>query len=108
MVGTEEGAIHAYSKEYNATLLRSFVGHDMAVYRVVWNPFHPDVFLSCSADWTVKMWHRGHSKPVLTFDMECAVGDVVETIDGAWVARLRAARSLRSPLPGWLLRGGGV
>jgi dynein intermediate chain 1 len=76
VVGTEEGAIHAYSKEYNATLLRSFVGHDMAVYRVVWNPFHPDVFLSCSADWTVKMWHRGHSKPVLTFDMECAVGDV--------------------------------
>jgi hypothetical protein len=29
-------------------------GHHMAVYAVKWNPFHPRLFLSCSADWTVK------------------------------------------------------
>ena len=27
----------------------------MAVYSVKWNPFHPRVFLSCSADWTVSL-----------------------------------------------------
>lgn len=26
----------------------------MAVYAVRWNEFHPRVFLSCSADWTVR------------------------------------------------------
>ena len=28
----------------------------MAVYAVRWNPFHPKVFMTCSADWTVKIW----------------------------------------------------
>ena len=49
---------------------------------------------------------RAFSSLLSRFSM--SLTDVVETIDGAWVARLRAARSLRSPLPGWLLRGGGV
>lgn len=32
----------------------------MAVYAVRWNPFHPRIFISCSADWTVKVsqWAR--------------------------------------------------
>lgn len=29
-------------------------GHHLAVYAVRWNPFHPRLFLSCGADWTVK------------------------------------------------------
>jgi len=28
----------------------------MSVYAVKWNNFHPRVFLSASADWTVKLW----------------------------------------------------
>ena len=28
----------------------------MSVYAVHWNKFHPKVFLSSSADWTVKIW----------------------------------------------------
>lgn len=47
----------------------------MAVYAVRWSPFHPDVFLSCSADWTVKVWLRGQEQAVLTFDLGNAVGD---------------------------------
>lgn len=30
--------------------------HHMAVYAVKWNHFHPKTFISCSADWTVKVW----------------------------------------------------
>lgn len=76
VVGTEEGAIHSYSKEYNPQHLRSFQGHHMAVYACKWNAFHPDVFLSCSADWTVKLWERNTSRPIMTFDLNMAVGDV--------------------------------
>lgn len=76
VVGTEEGAIQSYSKAYNSQFLRAFEGHHMAVYAVRWNPFHPHVFLTCSADWTVKLWEINTTKPVMTFDLSCSVGDV--------------------------------
>lgn len=76
VVGTEEGAVHLYSKEHNPVQLRNFMGHHMAVYAIKWNAFHPDVFLTCSADWTVKLWERNTNKPVMTFDLNMAVGDI--------------------------------
>jgi dynein intermediate chain 1, axonemal len=48
----------------------------LAVYAVKWNTFHPRVFLSCSADWTIKMWDKDLTRPIMTFDLGCAVGDV--------------------------------
>lgn len=76
LVGTEEGAIYSYNNMFHAEFLRSFEGHFMAVYSVKWNPFHPKVFLSCSADWTVKLWEVNSNKPILTFDLEKSVGDI--------------------------------
>lgn len=76
VVGTEEGAIQSFSKQFNAEFLRSFDGHHMAVYSVRWNTFHPNVFLSCSADWTVKLWESNTSSPIMTFDLGASVGDV--------------------------------
>lgn len=76
VVGTEEGAIQSYSKAYNSQFLRAFEGHHMAVYSIKWNPFHPHVFLTCSADWTVKLWEVNTTKPVMTFDLSCSVGDI--------------------------------
>jgi dynein intermediate chain 1 len=76
VVGSEEGAIECYSNSYNSTLQRSYQGHHMATYTVCWNTFHPDVFLSCSADWTVKLWERNTSVPIMTFDLNTSVGDV--------------------------------
>jgi dynein intermediate chain 1, axonemal len=34
------------------------------------------VFLSCSADWTVKIWDHNYPHPILSFDLGNAVGDV--------------------------------
>lgn len=76
VVGTEEGAIHYYSKAYNAQFLRNFDGHHMAVYSIKWNTFHPKVFLTCSADWTVKLWETSCSRAVMTFDLNTSVGDI--------------------------------
>lgn len=77
VVGTEEGSIHAYSSAANSNShIKTYEGHNMAVYTVRWNPFHPDIFLSCGADWTVKLWEADHSQPIMTFDLNCAVADV--------------------------------
>ena len=55
VVGTEEGKVHKCSKAYSGHYLETYDAHHMAVYAVKWNTFHPRIFLSCSADWTVKV-----------------------------------------------------
>merc|ERR1711871_1376480 len=76
IVGTEEGKIHKCSKAYSGQYLETFVGHHMAVYTIRWNPFHPRVFISCSADWTVKLWDHNVAHPIMSFDLGNAVGDI--------------------------------
>jgi dynein intermediate chain 1 len=56
LVCTEEGKVHKCSKAYTNQFLDSTDAHHMAVYTVAWNSFHPKVYLTCSADWTVRIW----------------------------------------------------
>jgi WD40 repeat protein len=67
LAGTEEGHIHKCSCSYNEQYLESYFGHTGPVYRILWSPFLPGCFLSCSADWTVRLWHEDQTKPVCTF-----------------------------------------
>ena len=76
LVGTEEGKIHLCSKAYAGQYLETYEGHYLAVYAVKWNTFHPRVFISCSADWTIKMWDKEITRPVMAFDLGCAIGDI--------------------------------
>ncbi|XP_035659289.1 dynein intermediate chain 2, ciliary-like [Branchiostoma floridae] len=76
LVGTEEGKIHKCSKAYSSQFLDTFDAHHMAVHSVRWNTFHPKIFLSCSADWTVKIWEHTSNMPLFTFDLGSSVGDV--------------------------------
>ncbi len=43
LVGTEDGAIRLCSTAYGSKYLNSFLGHNMAVYNIAWNIFHPRV-----------------------------------------------------------------
>lgn len=54
-----------YLFEYLQPLLIQFFFQG-AVYQTTWSPFDRDVFLSCSADWTVKLWHCEKTQPVLS------------------------------------------
>jgi dynein intermediate chain 1, axonemal len=56
VVCTEEGKVHKCSKSYQNQFLDTFDAHHMAVYSIAWNTFHPKIFLTSSADWTVKIW----------------------------------------------------
>ena len=75
IVGTEEGNLHKCSKLYSSQYLQTYEGHTMSVYSVNWNAKHAKVFLTCSADWTVKIWDHNSPKPVMTFDLNNDVGD---------------------------------
>uniref|UniRef100_A0A8C4S5P0 Dynein axonemal intermediate chain 1 n=1 Tax=Erpetoichthys calabaricus TaxID=27687 RepID=A0A8C4S5P0_ERPCA len=76
IVGTAEGKIHKCSKAYSSQFLETYNAHNMAVDAVRWNHFHPKVFISCSADWTVKIWDQTINTPMFTFDLNAPVGDV--------------------------------
>jgi dynein intermediate chain 1 len=79
LVGTEEGKIHKCSKAYNSQYLETYDSHHMAVYTVRWNHFHSHVFISCSADWTVKVWDHRAKNPRMSYDLNNQVGDVAWT-----------------------------
>nr|XP_057915864.1 dynein axonemal intermediate chain 1-like [Doryrhamphus excisus] len=76
LVGTEEGKIHKCSKNYSSQYLETYDAHNMAVDTVKWNPYHSKVFISCSSDWTVKIWDHDYKAPMFTFELNASVGDV--------------------------------
>uniref|UniRef100_A0A8C8S6H7 Dynein axonemal intermediate chain 1 n=1 Tax=Pelusios castaneus TaxID=367368 RepID=A0A8C8S6H7_9SAUR len=76
LVGTEEGKIYKCSKSYSSQFLDTFDAHHMAVDAVSWNPYHMKIFISCSSDWTVKIWDHTIKTPMFIFDLNSAVGDV--------------------------------
>ncbi|XP_054666392.1 dynein axonemal intermediate chain 1 isoform X2 [Grus americana] len=76
LVGTEEGRIYKCSKCYSSQFLDVFEAHHMAVDSVSWNPYHLKVFISCSSDWTVKIWDHTIKAPMFVYDLNSAVGDV--------------------------------
>mmetsp|Transcript_20533 Transcript_20533/g.41082 ORF Transcript_20533/g.41082 Transcript_20533/m.41082 type:complete len:762 (-) Transcript_20533:61-2346(-) len=82
LTGTEDGNIHRCSCSYNEQYLETFSGHSGPVYKVKCSPYHPDAFLSCSADWTVKLWNvREPAMPRRDFHT-VGLSDVVNDI--AW------------------------
>ena len=45
----------------------SYKGHMGPIYNVQWAPFKPSLFVSCSSDWTVRLWSADRATPLLTF-----------------------------------------
>ncbi len=118
LVGTEEGRIHKANLETAGQLSCTFGGgHHMAVYALRWSPWHPRVFLSCSADWTVKLWDDSHaSNPIYSFDMGTSVGDVAwapysatvfaAVTDDGRITVWDVAKNKKEPLCGQKVRAG--
>ncbi|KAJ3247238.1 WD repeat-containing protein 78 [Chytriomyces hyalinus] len=67
LLGTEDGHIHRCSISYNEQYLQTQFGHTGPVYKVKWSPFLPNVFLSCSSDWTVRLWDVEDDSAIFKF-----------------------------------------
>ncbi|CAG9123998.1 unnamed protein product [Plutella xylostella] len=76
MVGTEDGMIHTCSLKYNRDYVNSTQGHHMPVYRIDYNHYNNNIYISCSGDWRVKIWEDGRSEPLFMFELGSPVGDV--------------------------------
>lgn len=76
VVGTDDGALLKYNKTHTAQPLFQYEGHQMAVYSVKWNAFHPSIFLTSSADWSVKLWEHGTKHPVMSWEWNEPVSHV--------------------------------
>jgi dynein intermediate chain 1 len=59
-VGTEEGIVYEFSKYYHNKILTTFHAHSMPVYAIKWNYYLKRVFITCSSDWTVKIWDHDY------------------------------------------------
>eukprot|EP00899_Mesostigma_viride_P012208 jgi/Mesvir1/20989/Mv08051-RA.2 len=56
LAGTEDGTVHKCSVSYSEQYLESYFGHSGPIYQVAWSPFSYNIFLTASADWTVRLW----------------------------------------------------
>ncbi|GAB1606688.1 dynein intermediate chain 2, ciliary-like [Argonauta hians] len=92
LLATQTGKVHLCSKRINKEVINTIDAHSMGVNKVEWNAYHPDVFITCSNDWSVKIWEQPKKqqqgkedvetgeeqsiKPVFTYDLESKVTDV--------------------------------
>ncbi|XP_034038575.1 WD repeat-containing protein 78 [Thalassophryne amazonica] len=68
LVGTWEGLIYKCSIQCNTEqYLETFMKHFCCVNQIAWCPLNPDVFLTCSSDWTIQLWNQDHHRPILEF-----------------------------------------
>eukprot|EP00756_Hemistasia_phaeocysticola_P032464 Hpha_TRINITY_DN16408_c4_g1::TRINITY_DN16408_c4_g1_i1::g.159377::m.159377 len=78
IVGTEDGTVHKCNTTNQEQYIPpDFQGHGgEPVYRTRYSPFCNEYFLTCSADWTTRLWSEKKSNCVLTFDsVQAAVHD---------------------------------
>ncbi|KAM7401377.1 hypothetical protein PAMA_005526 [Pampus argenteus] len=66
LAGTWEGLIHKCSCSNSQQFLETYRKHFCPVSCLAWCPLSPDVFLSCSSDWTIQLWKQDHFSPVLS------------------------------------------
>ncbi|CAF0826705.1 unnamed protein product [Rotaria sordida] len=76
LVGTEDGKIYKASTSDPGIIDMTFDAHDFAVYSIQWSPFHPNIFASCSADGTVKIWHEKITECLMRFDLCTSLQDI--------------------------------
>ncbi|XP_029009255.1 dynein axonemal intermediate chain 4-like isoform X2 [Betta splendens] len=67
LIGTGSGLIYTCSVFNSKHCLEMYQAHTSPVNHIEWSPFSPDLFLCCSADWSIQLWKRGHFAPMLSF-----------------------------------------
>ena len=68
---------------FSSAFFFSFQG---PVYRLQWSPFLSDAFLSCSADWSIRLWHQDKPQPIMTF-ISSTVSLKLKEIQSWWTSR---------------------
>lgn len=68
-VATEDCSVHKCSTSFSERYSMNYYGHGGPIYKVrcnpFWDPNQCPIFLTCSYDWTVRVWHEKDSVEVL-------------------------------------------
>ncbi len=67
-VGAEDGTIYKCSCAYNEQYLETYYGHNGPVNSIQCCPLDPTSFISCSADWTIKVWTQEKETATITIE----------------------------------------
>ncbi|EZA46852.1 hypothetical protein DMN91_010154 [Ooceraea biroi] len=71
-VGSDEGCIYRCSTNYLDQHTDSFLAHDGPIYSMEFSPFCQKLFLTCGADWCVRIWVDGLTEPLIMLSTEMA------------------------------------
>ncbi len=88
IAGTEDGWIHRCSTSYSEQYLESYEGHMGPIYALRWSPFRPNMWVSASADWTLRLWQEGRASALLNFQ---SGSHEVSRDEGRWWREAREA-----------------
>ncbi|XP_069169727.1 dynein axonemal intermediate chain 1 [Procambarus clarkii] len=73
LLGMDTGAVFQCSLIGLTHSLTCYPAHTSAVRSVSWNTHHTSIFLTCSLDWTVKVWLQHSLSPLVTLDLGVGV-----------------------------------
>lgn len=68
LVGTSEGYVYTCSINHRHDHIDVFVAHHGPVYTIQFNPFCSKVFLTCGADWCIRIWAETIYEPLITLE----------------------------------------
>ncbi|KDR20072.1 WD repeat-containing protein 78-like [Zootermopsis nevadensis] len=87
-VGTDDGCVHKCSINYLHNHMDIFVAHNGPVYSMQFSPFCSKIFLTCGADWCVRIWTEDIGQPLLTLNttMEAVRGAAWSPINATIIA----------------------
>ncbi|XP_012136931.2 dynein axonemal intermediate chain 4 [Megachile rotundata] len=71
-VASDEGCIYKCSTNYLYQHIHSFLAHDGPVYSMMFSPYCPKIFLTCGADWCIRIWADGLTEPLITMSTTMA------------------------------------
>ncbi|XP_042858693.1 dynein axonemal intermediate chain 1-like [Penaeus japonicus] len=79
LLGTDAGAVFQCCVASTTHTLFRYPAHTSPVRQVSWNKHHHGIFISCSLDWTVKVWQLDLVSPLIQLDLGGAVAGVTWT-----------------------------
>jgi len=71
-VGSDEGCIYRCSTNYLRRHVDSFLAHDGPIYSFEFSPFCQKLFLTCGADWCIRIWAEDLTEPLITLSTAMA------------------------------------
>ncbi|XP_050705726.1 dynein axonemal intermediate chain 1-like isoform X2 [Eriocheir sinensis] len=76
LLGLDSGAVFQCSMVCVSHSLFHYPAHSSVVRDLAWNIHHSQVFLSCSLDWSIKVWFQHSKTPLVVLDVGGAVAGV--------------------------------